>query len=111
MGPLQGVKVVEMAGIGPISFAGMLLADLGAEVTRIERPRRRARLGRLAGARPRPPRASRSTSNRPRGSEQVLDLIAESEVLIEGFRPGVMERLGLGPTSAWRATRRWSTGG
>src|SRR3954451_15538613 len=97
MGPLQGVKVVEMAGIGPISFAGMLLADLGAEVTRIERP---AGSGFGWGTSPvldrgRTPRKLDLKS--AEGLEEVLGLVAGSEVLIEGFRPGVMERLGLGP--------------
>ncbi|MBS1884823.1 MAG: CoA transferase [Actinobacteria bacterium] len=97
MGPLQGVKVVEMAGIGPISFAGMLLADLGAAVTRIERPAD----GALAwGA---SPVLDRGRIHREvdlksaAGRAEVLGLVADSEVLIEGFRPGVMERLGLGP--------------
>jgi alpha-methylacyl-CoA racemase len=95
MGPLQGVKVVEMAGIGPISFAGMLLADLGAEVTQVQRPG--------GGAWPPSPVLDRGRTVREidvksvAGLEQVLDLVVESEVLIEGFRPGVMERLGLGP--------------
>src|ERR1700710_673269 len=95
MGPLQGVKVVEMAGIGPISFAGMLLADLGAEVTQVQRPG--------GGAWPPSPVLDRGRRvveidvKSAAGLEQVLDLVAESEVLIEGFRPGVMERLGLGP--------------
>jgi alpha-methylacyl-CoA racemase len=97
MGPLQGVKVVEMAGIGPISFAGMMLADLGAEVTRIERPSR----GGLAwGASPvldRGRQARQVDLKSAAGVDEVLGLIAGSEVLIEGFRPGVMERLGLGP--------------
>ena len=95
MGPLQGVKVVEMAGIGPISFAGMLLADLGAEVTQVQRPG--------GGAWPPSPVLDRGRTVREvdvksaAGLEQVLDLVVESEVLIEGFRPEVMERLGLGP--------------
>jgi alpha-methylacyl-CoA racemase len=95
MGPLQGVKVVEMAGIGPISFAGMLLADLGAEVTQVQRPG--------GGAWPPSPVLDRGRTVRQidlkaaAGLEQVLELVAASEVLIEGFRPGVMERLGLGP--------------
>src|SRR6201994_3512161 len=97
MGPLQGVKVVEMAGIGPISYAGMMLADLGAEVTRIERPSK----GGLAwGASPvldRGRDARQVDLKTPAGVEEVLGLIAAAEVLIEGFRPGVMERLGLGP--------------
>jgi alpha-methylacyl-CoA racemase len=95
MGPLQGVKIVEMAGIGPISFAGMLLADLGAEVTQVQRPG--------GGAWPPSPVLDRGRTalevdlKSDEGHAQVLDLIVESEVLIEGFRPGVMERLGLGP--------------
>jgi alpha-methylacyl-CoA racemase len=97
MGPLQGVKVVEMAGIGPISFAGMMLADLGAEVTRIERPSG----GGLAwGASPvldRGRSARQVDLKSADGVEEVLALVEAAEVLIEGFRPGVMERLGLGP--------------
>ena len=97
MGPLQGVKVVEMAGIGPISHAGMLLADLGAEVTRIERPNAG---GASWGASPvldRGRDARQVDLKSAAGIEEVLGLVVESEVLIEGFRPGVMERLGLGP--------------
>ncbi|MBS1885939.1 MAG: CoA transferase [Actinobacteria bacterium] len=97
MGPLQGVKVVEMAGIGPISFAGMMLADLGAEVTRIERP---AGDGLAWGASPVLDRgriAREVDLKAPGGVEEVLALATEAEVLVEGFRPGVMERLGLGP--------------
>jgi alpha-methylacyl-CoA racemase len=97
MGPLQGVKVVEMAGIGPISFAGMMLADLGAEVTRIERP---AKGGAAWGASPvldRGRHARQVDLKSAAGVDEVLALITGSEVLIEGFRPGVMERLGLGP--------------
>jgi alpha-methylacyl-CoA racemase len=95
MGPLQGVKVVEMAGIGPISFAGMLLADLGAEVTQVQRPG--------GGAWPPSPVLDRGRTVRQidlksaAGLEQVFELVVKSEILIEGFRPGVMERLGLGP--------------
>ncbi len=95
MGPLQGVKVVEMAGIGPISFAGMMLADLGAEVTQVQRPG--------GGAWPPSPVLDRGRVvweidlKSEAGLEEVLDLVAGSEILIEGFRPGVMERLGLGP--------------
>jgi alpha-methylacyl-CoA racemase len=97
MGPVQGVTVVEMAGIGPISFAGMMLADLGAVVTRIERPRD---AGLAWGASPvldRGRDARQVDLKSPEGVEEVLGLIAAAEVLIEGFRPGVMERLGLGP--------------
>jgi len=97
MGPLQGIKVVEMAGIGPISFAGMMLADLGAAVTRIERP---STGGFTWGASPVVDRgrdARQVDLKAPVGLEEALGLIADAEVLIEGFRPGVMERLGLGP--------------
>ncbi len=86
---------MEMAGIGPISFAGMLLADLGAEVTQVQRPG--------GGAWPPSPVLDRGRRvveidvKSAAGLEQVLDQVGESEVLIEGFRPGVMERLGLGP--------------
>jgi alpha-methylacyl-CoA racemase len=97
MGPLQGVKVVEMAGIGPISFAGMLLADLGAEVTRIERPAGSAFGWGSSPVLDRGRRARQVDLKSTAGLAAVLDLIADSEVLIEGFRPGVMERLGLGP--------------
>ncbi|MGH2936986.1 MAG: CaiB/BaiF CoA transferase family protein [Solirubrobacterales bacterium] len=96
MGPLQGVKVVEMAGIGPISFAGMMLADLGAEVTRIQRP---TGGGLVWGASPvldRGRDAREVDLKSAAGVEEVLALIGASEILIEGFRPGVMERLGLG---------------
>jgi alpha-methylacyl-CoA racemase len=103
MGPLQGVKVVEMAGIGPISFAGMMLADLGAEVTQVKRPG--------GGAWPPSPVLDRGRRSREIdlkaavGLEEVLAMIAASEVLIEGFRPGVMERLGLGPDECMAANR------
>src|ERR1700749_1676219 len=97
MGPLRGVKVVEMAGIGPISYAGMMLADLGAEGARIERPAG----GALAwGASPvldRGRDARQVDLKTAAGVAEVLGLVTDSEVLIEGFRPGVMERLGLGP--------------
>jgi alpha-methylacyl-CoA racemase len=99
MGPLAGVKIVELAGIGPGPFAAMMLADMGAEVIRLERP-------------PSTPPAADSVSpdvlNRGRPSVGVnlkhpeavaltLELIAGADGLLEGFRPGVMERLGLGP--------------
>jgi alpha-methylacyl-CoA racemase len=97
MGPLQGVKVVEMAGIGPISFAGMMLADLGAEVVRIERPSKGAVAWGASPVLDRGRDARQIDLKTPAGVEEVLGLVTGSEVLIEGFRPGVMERLGLGP--------------
>jgi alpha-methylacyl-CoA racemase len=98
-GPLAGVRVIEMAGIGPAPFAAMSLADLGADVTRIDRPV-------AAEMDTAPPdqdvlnRGKRSVLldlKHPDGHAALLDLIASADVLLEGFRPGVMERLGLGP--------------
>ncbi len=93
-GPLAGLKVVEMAGIGPGPFAAMLLADLGAEVLRIARPGTPV-LAHDVTAR------SRATValdlRQAAGVEAALRFIERADVLVEGFRPGVMERLGLGP--------------
>ncbi len=96
-GPLRGVRVVEIAGIGPGPHACMLLADLGADVIRLERPG-----GGLLSA------GRHDVMNRGRPSvaldlkhpdavRTVLDLVADADVLVEGLRPGAMERLGLGP--------------
>jgi alpha-methylacyl-CoA racemase len=100
MGPLEGVKVVEVAGIGPGPFASMMLADMGAEVIRVDRAAR-ARGG-DAGSPPKDPmsRGRRSIAvdlKSPEGIETVLRIVEGADALIEGFRPGVMERLGLGP--------------
>ena len=99
MGPLSGVKIVELAGIGPGPFCCMLLADMGADVIRIDRA---GNVGqRLADQRARLlNRGRRSVAvdlKKPEGVEAVLRLIERADALIEGFRPGVMERLGLGP--------------
>jgi alpha-methylacyl-CoA racemase len=100
VGPLQGLKVIELAGIGPGPMAAMLLADLGATVLRVDR-KEPAALGV-----PRPPEYDLLLRNRrslPLNLKDasavalVLDLVERSDVLIEGFRPGVTERLGLGP--------------
>ena len=96
-GPLKGVKVVEIAGIGPGPHACMILADLGADVIRVERPGGQA----LAGG-----KTMLLTRGRPsvaldlknaEARQVVLDLVADADVLVEGMRPGVTERLGLGP--------------
>jgi alpha-methylacyl-CoA racemase len=100
MGPLQGIRIVEIAGIGPGPFAAMLLADMGAEIIRLDRVKQGS------GALPVDPK--KDLLNRGRksvavdlkseeGVELALDLIEKADGLIEGFRPGVMERLGLGP--------------
>jgi alpha-methylacyl-CoA racemase len=97
MGPLSGVRVIELAGIGPAPYGAMLLADLGAEIVRVER----------ASATPGEPSPTDSllrnrrtialNSKNPQAVEIVLRLVEKADVLIEGFRPGVTERLGLGP--------------
>jgi alpha-methylacyl-CoA racemase len=102
MGPLAGYRIVEMAGIGPAPFAAMLLADMGAEVIRVDR-RGEADLG-LPGRREvkfdvlhRGRRSIAVDVKAEVGREVVKRLAAGADALIEGFRPGVMERLGLGP--------------
>ena len=101
-GPLAGVRVIEIAGIGPGPFAAMLLADLGAEVLRIDR-KDGAAIARAMGM-----DFAKDISNRgrpsvaldlkhPQAVAVLLDLLESADVLIEGFRPGVMEGLGLGP--------------
>lgn len=96
-GPLAGVTVVELAGIGPGPFAGMVLADLGAEVVKVERPggNPAAAFGHAALNRSR--RSVAVDLKSPAGVEVVLRLVAGADVLIEGNRPGVTERLGVGP--------------
>ena len=98
-GPLEGVVITELAGLGPAPFAGMVLADLGARVLRIDRPPG------SAGLFPQSPndlldRGRESVGvdlKKAEGVEVVLRCVERSEALIEGFRPGVTERLGLGP--------------
>ena len=95
MGPLTGYKIIELAGIGPGPMCAMLLADLGADVLRIDRinPPNRDSVDLLN-------RGRRSVSvdlKNPEGIETILRLVENADALIEGFRPGVTERLGLGP--------------
>jgi alpha-methylacyl-CoA racemase len=96
-GPLQGVKVVELAGIGPSPYACMLLADAGADVLRLERPSRapsdEPSWDLLTRSRP----SVGIDLKHPEAVALVLDLVEDADVLIEGMRPGVTERLGLGP--------------
>ena len=98
-GPLQGLRVVELAGIGPGPHAAMILGDLGADVVRVERPGKAPGLPtRMADdflLRNR--RSVAANLKEPEGREMVMALIAKADVLIEGYRPGVTERLGLGP--------------
>ncbi len=99
-GPLEGVRVIEIAGIGPGPFAAMMLADMGADVVRVDRA------DKVSGGDPANPpidllgRGRRSVGvdlKHPEGAGVVLRLAEHADVLIEGFRPGVMERLGIGP--------------
>jgi len=101
-GPLTGVRVVELAGIGPGPLCGMLLADLGAEVILVDRP------GKSVSPVPadndvltRGKRRVVVDLKHPRGAEVVLRLAGASGALIEGYRPGVAERLGVGPADCW----------
>ncbi|MFZ6742571.1 CaiB/BaiF CoA transferase family protein [Undibacterium sp. JH2W] len=111
-GPLQGVRVIEMVGLGPCPFAAMMLADMGAEVIRIDRKL-------LAGANNPFPmlgtkydvmaRGRRSLAldlKQPEAKAVLLDLIENADILLEGFRPGVMERLGLGPEACQQRNPR-----
>ena len=99
MGPLHGLRVVEFAGLGPAPFAAMMLGDMGAEVIRIDRanavrPDKASPSGDLLA------RGRKSIGidlKHPLGMEVALRLISRADVLLEGFRPGVMERFGLGP--------------
>ena len=109
MGPLAGIRVIEFAGIGPAPFCAMLLSHMGAEVLRIDR-KAPSNLGI-----PLDPKFNLLHRGRPsvavdlkatRGAETVASLIDEADVLIEGFRPGVMERLGLGPDTCLKRNPR-----
>lgn len=100
LGPLAGVRVVEFAGVGPCPFAGMLLRQMGAEVLRIDRS------GVREGALPIPADFDYLNEGKarllldlksPEGRAKALEIVAVADAMIEGFRPGVMERLGLGP--------------
>ena len=99
MGPLEGIRIIELQGIGPGPFCAMMLADMGAEVIRVDRPGARGGLPReprydtLARGR----RSVRIDLKLPDGVEALLRMTESADGLIEGFRPGVIERLGLGP--------------
>ena len=108
-GPLSGHRIIEIAGIGPGPFAAMLLADLGAEVIRVERA------GAVRGPAPDQPHGDLLLRGRqniaidlkhPDGVATLLDLVEQADALIEGFRPGVMERLGIGPAECLQRNPR-----
>ncbi|MET9201219.1 CaiB/BaiF CoA-transferase family protein [Gordonia sp. NPDC003585] len=96
-GPLSAIRVIEFAGIGPGPHAAMMLADLGADVIRVQRPGSLPQEGRNADALLRGRRVVEANLKDPADRETILGLVAKADVIIEGFRPGVMERLGFGP--------------
>ena len=109
MGPLTGLRVIELAGIGPGPFCGMMLSDMGAEVIRVDRPG--PRTGPARRSRPRDVLARNRRSividlKTPEGVDIVLKLCESADALFEGFRPGVTERLGLGPKACMARNER-----
>ena len=111
-GPLSGTRVVELAGIGPAPFAAMVLADLGADVVRVDRtagapaPLPGGTQGRGHDVLARSRRCLAVDLKSPDGVAVVLDLVAGADVLVEGFRPGVAERLGVGPQACLQRNPR-----
>jgi alpha-methylacyl-CoA racemase len=99
--PLDGIRVIEFEGLGPGPLAGRMLADMGAQVTAIVRPGAGAVAERLGGRGESPLRRGKQIAvldvKRPEGRAEAMALVAQADALIEGNRPGVMERLGLGP--------------
>jgi alpha-methylacyl-CoA racemase len=105
-GPLSGLRVLELAGLGPAPHACMVLADLGADVVRVERPNPS---GPGAGVRDQGLRGRRSLAvdlKSDEGRDLVLRLAERADVFVEGFRPGVTEKLGLGPDAVWARNPR-----
>src|SRR5271169_2402139 len=108
-GPLAGLKVVEMVGLGPAPFCAMLLADMGAEVIRIDRPGGGEIMSAMAPRFDTMARGRRSVAinlKKPGAAETVLELVGKADAMLEGFRPGVMERLGLGPEPCMARNRK-----
>ena len=100
MGPLKGIKIIELAGIGPVPLCGMMLSDMGAEVIRIDRAGGHASsitIDRANDILGRGRKSIRVNLKEPEGIEVIYRLLEGADALIEGFRPGVTERLGLGP--------------
>jgi alpha-methylacyl-CoA racemase len=104
MGPLSGFKIIELAGIGPGPFCGMMLSDMGAEVIRVERLSSADKAPKDVLARNR--KSVALDLKNPAGVEAVLRLVESADALFEGFRPGVTERLGLGPDQCMARNER-----
>jgi alpha-methylacyl-CoA racemase len=96
-GPLTGLRIVELAGIGPGPFAAMMLSDMGAEVLRVDRAQAVGEPSPRWDVNARGRRSVGVDLKHPAGAEAVLRLLERADALVEGFRPGVTERLGLGP--------------
>ena len=115
-GPLSGIKIIELAGIGPAPYTCMLLADAGAQVLRLERAQggavERALQQQQSGSGPYWDLLNRSRPSvgldlkHPDALELVLSLVEDADGLIEGFRPGVAERLGVGPEDCWARNKK-----
>ena len=106
MGPLSGVKIIEVGGIGPGPFCGMMLSDMGADIIRVERK------GGLSLSDPKYDLLTRNRKSisinlrNPQGAETLLKMIEQVDALQEGFRPGVMEKLGIGPDNCLKRNPR-----
>ena len=108
MGPLAGIRIVEFAGLGPVPFSGMVLSDLGAEVVQVNREAKAPEANLFAPEKNIPDRGRRILRldlKAPADAATALRLIENADALIEGFWPGVMERLGLGPEAC--LARNW----
>ncbi|MEH6814604.1 MAG: CaiB/BaiF CoA-transferase family protein [Motiliproteus sp.] len=105
MGPLKGIRIIELAGIGPAPFAGMLLADMGAEVISIERSSDHTQR-RLPECSRRGKRSIAIDLKSTQGVKTLLALVEKADVFLEGFRPGVTERLGVGPQACTARNHR-----
>ena len=105
MGPLKGLKIIEMAGIGPGPFCGMVLADLGAKIIRVDRASAIG-TGSKQDAANRGKKSIAVDLKSEEGVEVVLKLVETADAIFEGFRPGVMERLGLGPDVCSKRNKR-----
>ena len=101
-GPLSGVKVIEFAGIGPGPFSGMLLSDMGADVIRVDRDEKGGSKHDISG---RGKRSIKLNLKNPEDIKTCLRLVEKADIIQEGFRPGVMERLGLGPDECFKVNK------
>jgi alpha-methylacyl-CoA racemase len=106
MGPLNNIKIIEVVGIGPGPFAGMMLADMGAEVIAVDRIGSAGAPGLKVDINRRGKKSIQLDLKSPEGKETLIAICKDADALFEGFRPGVMERLGLGPNDIKEANER-----